>query len=36
MSKLTSFWGVHFGVKADGFFEIERLRYVIEVSAGAW
>jgi hypothetical protein len=36
MSALTSFWGVRFGVKADGFFEIDRLRYVVEVGAGVW
>ena len=36
MSGLTSFWGLRFGVKANGFFEIDRLRYVIELGAGTW
>ena len=36
MSGLTSFWGLRFGVKANGFFEIDRLRYVVEFGAGTW
>jgi hypothetical protein len=36
MSGLTSFWGLRFGVKADSFFEIDRLRYVVEFGAGTW
>jgi hypothetical protein len=36
MSGLTPFWGLRFGVKANGFFEIDRLRYVIEFGAGTW
>ncbi len=36
MSKLTDFWGLRFGVRNNGFFEIDRLRYVIEIGAGVW
>lgn len=36
MTKLADFWGVRFGVKNNGFFEIDRLRYVIEIGAGTW
>ena len=36
MTKVADFWGLRFGVKDNGFFEIDRLRYVIEVGAGTW
>ena len=32
----TDFWGLRAGVKNRGFFEINRLSYVLEVGAGAW
>jgi hypothetical protein len=36
MSGLTDFWGVRLGIKSSGYFEVERLRYVIEIGAGTW
>ena len=33
---LTDFWGVRIGVKNKGFFDIDRLTYVLEVGAGAF
>ena len=36
LTKVTDFWGMHFGVKNDGFFDIDRLRYVLEFGAGTW
>jgi hypothetical protein len=33
---LTDFWGLRLGVKNNGFFEIDRLRYVVELGAGTW
>ncbi|MGH7491478.1 MAG: hypothetical protein ACREOO_03685 [bacterium] len=36
MTKLTDFWGARFGVKNNGFFDINKLRYVIEFGAGTW
>lgn len=36
LSKLTDFWGFRLGIKNKGFFDIERLTYVLEVGAGVW
>jgi hypothetical protein len=36
LTRVADFWGVRFGVKTDGFFEIDRLRYVVEIGAGTW
>ena len=36
MTKLTDFWGVRFGVKNKGFFDINSLQYVVEIGAGTW
>jgi len=36
MTKVADFWGLRFGVKGNGAFEIDKLRYVIEVGAGTW
>jgi hypothetical protein len=32
----TDFWGFRAGIKNYGFFDIDRLTYVLEVGAGAW
>ena len=32
----TDFWGFRAGIKNRGFFDIDRLTYVLEVGAGAW
>ena len=36
LTKVTDFWGVRAGIKNNGFFDIDRLRYVFEVGAGTW
>jgi hypothetical protein len=36
LSVLTDFWGVRFGVKNAGFFDIDRLTYVVEFGAGSF
>jgi hypothetical protein len=36
VTKVVDFWGLRFGVKGNGFFDIDTLRYVIEVGAGTW
>jgi len=36
VTKVADFWGLRFGVKGNGFFEIDKLRYVVEVGAGTW
>jgi hypothetical protein len=36
MSKLTDFWGLRIGTKADGLLPIQRLGLVLEVGAGAF
>lgn len=36
LGKLTEFWGFRAGVKNTGFFEINRLRYVLEFGAGTF
>ena len=36
LGKLTDFWGFRAGVKNTGFFDINRLQYVVEVGAGTW
>lgn len=36
LTAVTDFWGVRFGVKNNGFFEIDKLRYVVEFGAGTW
>jgi hypothetical protein len=36
VTKVADFWGLRFGVKGNGFFDIDTLRYVIEVGAGTW
>jgi hypothetical protein len=33
---LTEFWGVRVGIKNYGFFEIDRLTYVLEIGAGSF
>jgi hypothetical protein len=33
---LTDFWGFRLGLKNYGFFDIDKLTYVLEVGAGAW
>jgi hypothetical protein len=33
---LTDFWGLRAGIKNHGFFDIEKLGYVIEFGAGVW
>ncbi|MEO8665701.1 MAG: hypothetical protein ABI462_09415 [Ignavibacteria bacterium] len=33
---LTDFWGVRLGIKNQGFMEIKKLSYVIEIGAGVW
>ena len=36
LKKVTDFWGLRAGIKNNGFFEIDRLRYVLEFGAGTW
>ncbi len=36
LSKLTDFWGIRFGIKNVGAFNIKNLVYVIEIGAGTW
>jgi hypothetical protein len=36
LTVLTDYWGVRFGVKSTGAFDINRLAFVIEIGAGAW
>jgi hypothetical protein len=36
LSFLTDFWGVRAGVKNHGFFDIDRLTYVLEIGSGTW
>jgi hypothetical protein len=36
LSFLTDFWGVRAGVKNYGFFDVDRLTYVLEVGSGTW
>ncbi len=36
LTKLTDFWGIRFGIKNIGAFDIDRLAYVVEVGAGTW
>ena len=36
MAAVTDFWGFRAGVKNNGFFEINKLRYVLEFGAGTW
>jgi len=36
MSFLTDFWGIRAGIKNYGFFDIDRLTYVIEIGSGTW
>jgi hypothetical protein len=36
LGALTEFWGLRAGIKNDGFFEINKLRYVLEFGAGTW
>jgi hypothetical protein len=36
LSFATDFWGFRAGVKNYGFFDIDRLTYVLEFGAGAW
>ena len=36
LTKLADFWGLRFGMKTNGFFDIDTLRYAIEVGAGTW
>ena len=36
MSKLTDFWGIRAGLQYGGLLPVDRLRYVIEVGAGAF
>ena len=36
MTKLTDFWGIRFGIKNKGFFDVENITYVIEFGGGTW
>jgi hypothetical protein len=36
LSFLTEFWGLRLGVKNYGFFDIDRLTYVVEIGAGSF
>jgi hypothetical protein len=36
LSFLTDFWGVRLGMKNYGFFDVDRINYVIEVGAGSF
>jgi hypothetical protein len=36
LTKVADFWGLRFGVKNSGFFEIDTMRYVVEIGAGTW
>jgi hypothetical protein len=36
LSFLTDFWGLRIGIKNYGFFDIDRLTYVLEVGAGSF
>jgi hypothetical protein len=36
MSFLTDFWGLRAGIKNYGFFDIDRLTYVVEIGSGTW
>jgi len=36
MSFLTDFWGIRVGVKNYGFWDIDRLTYVLEIGSGTW
>ena len=36
MTKLTDFWGIRFGVKNKGFFDVKNITYVIEFGGGTW
>jgi hypothetical protein len=36
MTFLTDFWGIRAGVKNYGFFDIDRLTYVLEIGSGTW
>jgi len=36
LERLTDFWGVRAGIKNNGFFDIDRMRYVLEFGAGTW
>jgi len=36
LTKLTDFWGVRFGIKSVGAFDIKRLMFVVEIGAGTW
>ncbi len=33
---LTDFWGFRVGLKSYGFFDLDRLTYVLEIGAGSW
>jgi hypothetical protein len=36
LSFLTDFWGIRAGLKNYGFFDIDRLTYVLEIGSGTW
>jgi hypothetical protein len=36
LTTLTDFWGIRFGIKNIGAFNINRMYYVIEIGAGTW
>jgi len=36
MSFLTDFWGIRVGIKNYGFWDIDRLTYVLEIGSGTW
>ncbi len=36
LSFLTDFWGVRIGIRNYGFFDIDKLTYVLEFGAGVW
>lgn len=36
LTKITDFWGIRFGIKSIGAFDIKRLMFVMEIGAGTW
>ena len=36
MGLLTDFWGIRMGIKNYGFWDIDRLTYVLEIGSGTW
>jgi hypothetical protein len=36
MTTLTDFWGIRFGIKNKGFWDVNNITYVVEIGAGTW